>query len=188
MDFAISRQSYLVRASAHGPQNWSVYPMEGQGPWLRNPGLECIFANLSLKVSALSYCGRPWVSLWNLSLDLDSSNYCLANFWNLSCSVSVSVGRVVESRGNIHYPTQTLTFPKFPTPVLQNLPTPDLSKISNSGFRLFNTLTSSERMYRTLVCNEKNICLGCGFYVSDVIIEVVFWPFWLMLPGLGPNC
>jgi len=23
--------------------------------------------------------------------------------------------------------------------------------------------------------------------VSDVISEVGFWPFWLMLPGLGPN-
>jgi len=23
--------------------------------------------------------------------------------------------------------------------------------------------------------------------VSDVISEVLFWPFWLMLPGLGPN-
>jgi len=25
------------------------------------------------------------------------------------------------------------------------------------------------------------------FFVSDVISEVGFWPFWLMLPGLGPN-
>jgi len=24
--------------------------------------------------------------------------------------------------------------------------------------------------------------------VSDVISEVGFWPFWLMLPGVGPNC
>jgi len=24
--------------------------------------------------------------------------------------------------------------------------------------------------------------------VSDVISELVFAPFWLMLPGLGPNC
>jgi len=23
--------------------------------------------------------------------------------------------------------------------------------------------------------------------VSDVISELGFWPFWLMLPGLGPN-
>jgi len=23
--------------------------------------------------------------------------------------------------------------------------------------------------------------------VSDVISEVGFWPFWLMLPGQGPN-
>jgi len=28
---------------------------------------------------------------------------------------------------------------------------------------------------------------GCEFFVSDVISEVVFGPFWLMLPGLWPN-
>jgi len=28
---------------------------------------------------------------------------------------------------------------------------------------------------------------GCGFFVSDVISEVDFGPFWLMLPGLGSN-
>jgi len=32
------------------------------------------------------------------------------------------------------------------------------------------------------VCNEKK-----NFFVSD-ISEVGFWPFWLMLPGLGPIC
>jgi len=38
-----------------------------------------------------------------------------------------------------------------------------------------------------LVCNEKVFLVrGCGFFVSDVIGEVVFGPFWLMLPGLGP--
>jgi len=29
--------------------------------------------------------------------------------------------------------------------------------------------------------------MGSGFFVSDVMSEVGFWPFWLMLPGLGPN-
>jgi len=29
---------------------------------------------------------------------------------------------------------------------------------------------------------------GCGFFVSDIISEVVLGPFWFMLPGLGPNC
>jgi len=24
--------------------------------------------------------------------------------------------------------------------------------------------------------------------LSDIISEVGFWPFWLMLPSLGPNC
>jgi len=31
------------------------------------------------------------------------------------------------------------------------------------------------------------LVLGFRFFVSDVISEVDFWPFWLMLPGLGPN-
>jgi len=36
---------------------------------------------------------------------------------------------------------------------------------------------------------EKNLLVGdCGFFVSDVISEVVLGPFWLMLPGLAPNC
>jgi len=26
------------------------------------------------------------------------------------------------------------------------------------------------------------------FFLSDIISEVGFWPFWLMLPSLGPNC
>jgi len=29
---------------------------------------------------------------------------------------------------------------------------------------------------------------GCEFFVTDVISEVVLGSFWLMLPGLGPNC
>jgi len=36
---------------------------------------------------------------------------------------------------------------------------------------------------------EKKFLVGsCTFFVSDVINEVVWKPFWLMLPGLGPNC
>jgi len=34
---------------------------------------------------------------------------------------------------------------------------------------------------------KKNLVLDFEFFMSDVIIEVGFWPFWLMLPGLGPN-
>jgi len=33
----------------------------------------------------------------------------------------------------------------------------------------------------------KKIYLELFFFVSDVISEVGFWPFRLMLPGLGPN-
>jgi len=29
--------------------------------------------------------------------------------------------------------------------------------------------------------------LGFGIFVSDIISEVGFWPFRLMLRGLGPN-
>jgi len=36
--------------------------------------------------------------------------------------------------------------------------------------------------------NKKFLVGSCGFFVSDVKSEVVFGPFWLMLPGLGPNC
>jgi len=28
---------------------------------------------------------------------------------------------------------------------------------------------------------------GCGLFVSDVISELLFGPFWLMLRDLGPN-
>jgi len=38
-------------------------------------------------------------------------------------------------------------------------------------------------------CTKKKIFLvgGCGFFVTDVIREVVLGSFWLMLPGLGPS-
>jgi len=36
------------------------------------------------------------------------------------------------------------------------------------------------------VCNKKYFfILRFRFFVSDIISEVGFWPFWLMLPGLG---
>ena len=51
---------------------------------------------------------------------------------------------------------------------------------------LFN---GSNGLDSLLVCTRKKIFLfgGCRFFVSDVISEVVFGPFWLMLPRLGPN-
>jgi len=50
-------------------------------------------------------------------------------------------------------------------------------------------LKGSSESISLLVCTRKIFCLvgGCGFFVSDVISKVVFGPFWLMLPGLGPN-
>jgi len=39
-----------------------------------------------------------------------------------------------------------------------------------------------------LVYTRKNIFVGgCGFFVSDVMSEVVLGSVWLMFPGLGPN-
>jgi len=36
--------------------------------------------------------------------------------------------------------------------------------------------------------SKKNFLVGgCGFFVTDVISEVVLGSFWLMLLGLGPN-
>ena len=49
-------------------------------------------------------------------------------------------------------------------------------------------MKSSEDSASIQVCNEKNfLVVGFRFFVSDVISEIDFWPFWLMLPGLGPN-
>ena len=41
--------------------------------------------------------------------------------------------------------------------------------------------------YSSLHSEKKFLVVGCGFFVNDVISEVVFGPFWLMLPGLGSN-
>ena len=40
----------------------------------------------------------------------------------------------------------------------------------------------------TPLCTRKKILgWGFGFFVTDVISEIVLGSFWLMLPGLGPN-
>jgi len=70
----------------------------------------------------------------------------------------------------------------------------------NSSFRLpYQRHSSSANCTRELFkssygsrslldCTRKNIFdWGCGFFVTDVISEVVLGSFWLMLPGLGPN-
>jgi len=46
----------------------------------------------------------------------------------------------------------------------------------------------SKDLASLLVCTRKKIFgWGLQIFVSDVISEVVFGPFWLMLLGLGPN-
>ena len=73
--------------------------------------------------------------------------------------------------------------------------------LKNSSFRLpYQHHSSSHDCARQLfkgsnglasllVHTRKNNFLvgGCGFFVSDIICEVVLGSFWLMLPGLGPN-
>jgi len=45
----------------------------------------------------------------------------------------------------------------------------------------------TNRQVYLFAVQKKVLVLGFGFFVSDVISEGVFWPFWLILPGLGPN-
>jgi len=73
--------------------------------------------------------------------------------------------------------------------------------LKNSSFRLpyqrpsssadcaRELFVGSNRSANLVDCTRKNIFLvgGCGFFVTDVINEVVLGSFWLMLPGLGPN-
>jgi len=34
---------------------------------------------------------------------------------------------------------------------------------------------------------KKKFGFGFRVFMGDAISEVGFWPFWLMLPGMGPN-
>jgi len=64
----------------------------------------------------------------------------------------------------------------------------DSSLVSNENFS--ETLWPSGWAPDSLLdCTRKKFFgWGWRFFVSDVISEVVFVSFWLMLPGLGPNC
>jgi len=45
----------------------------------------------------------------------------------------------------------------------------------------------SKHLASLQVRNEKKrLVLGLGFVVSDVVSKVGFWPFWLLVPDLGP--
>jgi len=72
--------------------------------------------------------------------------------------------------------------------------------ITNSSFRLpYQRPSSSADCTRELFKGsngsaslvdftyKKLFGWGCGFFVTDVISEVVLGSFWLMLPGLEPN-
>ena len=59
------------------------------------------------------------------------------------------------------------------------------SSSADCARELFNGSNGSDSL---VDCTRKKIFgWGCGFFVTDVISEVVFGSFWLMLPGLGPN-
>jgi len=63
------------------------------------------------------------------------------------------------------------------------LPYQHPSSSADCARELFN---GSNRSASLVDCTRKKFFwLGCGFFVSDVISEVVLWSFWLMLPGLG---
>ena len=48
-------------------------------------------------------------------------------------------------------------------------------------------LESCSNPQKTLQVLESAMKKILFFFVNDVISKVRFWPFWLMLPGLGPN-
>jgi len=56
------------------------------------------------------------------------------------------------------------------------------AKCARELFKVSNGSTS------LLDCTKKNFLVGgCEFFVSNVVSEIVFGPFWLMLLCLGPN-
>jgi len=66
------------------------------------------------------------------------------------------------------------------------------SSSADCARELFKGLNGSDSL---LVCTRKLVMnktiffgWGCGFFETDIISEVVLGSFWLMLPGLGPNC
>ena len=65
------------------------------------------------------------------------------------------------------------------------LPYQRSSSSADCARELFNGSNGSASL---VDCTLKKILPGgCGFFVTDVISEVVLGSFWLMLPGLGPN-
>ena len=59
------------------------------------------------------------------------------------------------------------------------------SSFADCARELFNGSNGSASL---VDCTWKKFFVGgCGLFVTDVISEVVFGSFWLMLPGLGPN-
>jgi len=59
------------------------------------------------------------------------------------------------------------------------------SSSADCARELFNGSNGSASL---VDCTQKIFLAGvCGFFVTDVISEVVLGSFWVMLPGLGPT-
>jgi len=57
------------------------------------------------------------------------------------------------------------------------------SSSANCARELFKPSKDSASLW---LCNEKNWGGGSCYFVSDIISEVSYWPFWLLVPDLGP--
>jgi len=65
------------------------------------------------------------------------------------------------------------------------LPYQHPSSSANCARELFKGSNGSASL---VDCTQKKFFgWGCGFFVTDVISEIVLGSFWLMLPDLGPN-
>jgi len=60
------------------------------------------------------------------------------------------------------------------------------SSSTDCARELFKSLNGSASLV-DCTRNKNFLVGGCGFFVTDVISEVVLGSLWLMLPGLGPN-
>jgi len=60
---------------------------------------------------------------------------------------------------------------------------------SSSGDCASELFKSSNRLASLVDCTQKKLFLVgvCGFFVTDILSEVVLGSFWVMLPGLGLN-
>jgi len=115
--------------------------------------------------------------------------YCVCSSQSTSCKVYLHIF-IGKTWSNLLFLTRSV--PGYDIFVVGNwpktrnfrLPCQQQSSSADCAGELFKP---SKDLASLRVCNEKRFW-GLSFFVSDVISEVGFWPFWLILPGLGPNC